>query len=1158
MILSFNGNGDIETLVPSRVYQGSNNASSFSVVAPFGEPNAVTIKFTLPDGSVAEPLPMVGGNEFYNGLFIWTLNIDVSITKYAGQVNFQIEVQNTNGEIVATGSSYFVVEKGVAVNLPDVPDASTYQTIISQLSNLYSQKVDRIDVYNVPENIIFNLDGYKMPNILYYNKPENWAILVVQAVGEDSANINQYEFKFNDYLYSRTLTITNDKMHDVVSASEWLPINQSIINGLLAPINQNVAENTSNISSLTTRVSTAETNISANTQKINENTANISSNTTKITANTNQIAQNTQDISQNTQDISYLKNNISTGENYVGTLTVSTLPTNEELNDFVQSVESRQPQNGDVVIVVLDIPNETNKNYKYFNSASNWNSYEIPPMEEAQNGTLGIVKGNYVQGNENSTQIDIVGGEVKNIYLKLTTDNSELTNLITILTNYYSSLSQLSQTIDTLSTSLQETKSDVSANSASIETNTNSINSINNTVGDILSGATIVPKANLTTNDQYGNNISSTYQTKAEGATKSYVREYSLPRTFNDVFYVTSSGYSTEVPTTPSTEIQFTATVNSVAYTTLAEITKTETAEYELSRKNSYSNSFYISANQNVTGLSLILTTSYKKIGEETSTTINVQTVVQSLSADAITRIDFEDFMTSLGNNVINVGEGDEIIQILELQQLDSTETTYSLYSGETYPSTFNLNTNAQVSKGTNPEDLIITSMDFEPVGGTLVYADNKAEVLGDYTIHTQDGNQYNADGKISIPMQAGNGIVLDADETNSNVLISLEDNVQSILNIKDFDVNATYSKGEVVNYYSRIVISKIDNNKGNYPTLQTTDTNWLFLSFYSEQLPITQVSSKLYLTGTSSSTTSGNEAIYKNGNCYIFQDVLYDKNGAVINKSTLIPSGGGFNGGENSSATFGGSIGRDAYTEYGGSVGNGSSSTQGGAVGRNAKTSLGFAGGFTARAVDENGDGINAIQLGTGTNTKPKTLKIYGDNIYDANTHTLTVTGNITNGENEISVRDIVVNIQKTLTGTIIAYAGTTAPDGYLMCDGSAISRTTYSALFNVIGTSFGSGDGSTTFNLPNLMGRFLQGGSTIKPYVEPSLPNIKGNTGLQGARTPTGAFLNSETASYAGTAQYAGHYISFDASRYNSIYKDNVNTVQPPAVVMPYIIKY
>lgn len=60
---------------------------------------------------------------------------------------------------------------------------------------------------------------------------------------------------------------------------------------------------------------------------------------------------------------------------------------------------------------------------------------------------------------------------------------------------------------------------------------------------------------------------------------------------------------------------------------------------------------------------------------------------------------------------------------------------------------------------------------------------------------------------------------------------------------------------------------------------------------------------------------------------------------------------------------------------------------------------------------------------------------------------------------------------------GTVIAFAGATPPSGWLLCDGSAISRSTYSALFAAISTAHGSGDGSTTFTLPDYRGRFLRG---------------------------------------------------------------------------------
>ena len=63
---------------------------------------------------------------------------------------------------------------------------------------------------------------------------------------------------------------------------------------------------------------------------------------------------------------------------------------------------------------------------------------------------------------------------------------------------------------------------------------------------------------------------------------------------------------------------------------------------------------------------------------------------------------------------------------------------------------------------------------------------------------------------------------------------------------------------------------------------------------------------------------------------------------------------------------------------------------------------------------------------------------------------------------------------------GAIIPYGSTTAPTNWLVCDGSAVSRTTYAELFAVIGTSYGAGDGSTTFNLPNLKGRVAVGQDT------------------------------------------------------------------------------
>jgi len=61
--------------------------------------------------------------------------------------------------------------------------------------------------------------------------------------------------------------------------------------------------------------------------------------------------------------------------------------------------------------------------------------------------------------------------------------------------------------------------------------------------------------------------------------------------------------------------------------------------------------------------------------------------------------------------------------------------------------------------------------------------------------------------------------------------------------------------------------------------------------------------------------------------------------------------------------------------------------------------------------------------------------------------------------------------------SGSVTAFAGSSVPAGWLECDGSAVSRTTYAALFAAVGTTYGVGDGSTTFNLPQLRGEFIRG---------------------------------------------------------------------------------
>jgi len=149
--------------------------------------------------------------------------------------------------------------------------------------------------------------------------------------------------------------------------------------------------------------------------------------------------------------------------------------------------------------------------------------------------------------------------------------------------------------------------------------------------------------------------------------------------------------------------------------------------------------------------------------------------------------------------------------------------------------------------------------------------------------------------------------------------------------------------------------------------------------------------------------------------------------------------------------------------------------------------------------------------------------------------------------------------------TGSYIQFAGSQAPEGFLVCNGGEISRTTYSELFAVIGTTYGSGDGSTTFNLPNLTDRFLQGSTTSGTVKDAGLPNITGTS----ARVRYPAVVGGQNGALGSIAVSAGELglqiadigvstcITIDASLSSSVY-GNSTTVQPPALTCLICIKY
>lgn len=166
--------------------------------------------------------------------------------------------------------------------------------------------------------------------------------------------------------------------------------------------------------------------------------------------------------------------------------------------------------------------------------------------------------------------------------------------------------------------------------------------------------------------------------------------------------------------------------------------------------------------------------------------------------------------------------------------------------------------------------------------------------------------------------------------------------------------------------------------------------------------------------------------------------------------------------------------------------------------------------------------------------------------------------------------------------TATIFPYGSTTAPDGWVLCFGQALSRTTFAHLFALIGTTYGVGDGSTTFNVPDLRGRSVfgkdnMGGSTAN-RITAAGSGITGTTLGANGGTETHTLTTAQLASHAHAERTSDNFAAFidDSTGGNRIINPSPNngstTVRlntdntgsgsahqntPPAFILNYIIK-
>ena len=657
MILYFDALGNITTLVPERVYQGSDKANTISIVAPFAISSGMDIRFTLPNGEIKGAYALVNGQHFTDNLNIWNYEIDAPITQYFGSVQFQIRVYNVAGQIIATGSDIFNVEEGIPSELPPTPSDDVYQQILTNIQKLANLKLDRVDVKQVPTGYKYNVDGEKTPYALFYNATsqvdDNTTLtgsnLVYERITGTDNSITQREMfigytSSNDFgVWLRTIVMSANGT--VTSKTDW---------------------ERSNWNELTLLIANLQTQINA----INGKIATINS---TLENNANELADHETRITKNTQDIETLQESVITGIEFIGTLTGSELPTNDELSTFVQATKGRQPRNGDMVIFIQEIPNATDKNFRYFYSANTWDYYEIPPMEKAKNGTAGIVSGTYGV-KDYSLLVDIVDGEIVQIYIKGADGSYKA------LTDYTNSIASIQEQIENIINGSQSVGNALKLNSK-------------------IESQLSVFSATQANNDRLGRDIPNTYPDKNSVYTKTESDNRFLSRAFGILWYLSNQGLLPAPPTEPATGIQFeksfanAGTENlfaTIDHTMLGSLQLNSGNGYELLPTLAFSRAVECSvkaeiqvkksADENYTTIGIVTTNAQQFSGGENYPPVTIQGLKGNFSLIAV-------------GESVDLVAGDNLRINIYLTFENSTAVNVRLYSSESIKSSFNLAT---------------------------------------------------------------------------------------------------------------------------------------------------------------------------------------------------------------------------------------------------------------------------------------------------------------------------------------------------------------------------------------------------------------------------------------------------------------------------------
>lgn len=367
----------------------------------------------------------------------------------------------------------------------------------------------------------------------------------------------------------------------------------------------------------------------------------------RVAENYTNVTTNTGDITQLKQDVIDINNQLLTSFRYCGSYTSPNPPTNTNLNNLMSSW-GLTARNGDVIIWTRTISGGTDKSYTCrYNVNNTWDTIEIPTVETASNTDAGLIQGNYGSDTTSNILASIVGGKIVDIYYNR--------NGI-----YY----ELASNMDAIITAIN---------------------------GLVTNGSVTAIKSQYATydNTEYGSGnptpINQKYMTKSEGATKQFVTDYALPKTFNDVYrfdFTNNKLVSNSVNTSKTLATQL-GSVDFGSYT----IEKPDVLTFELSNKNTFSCNFYAMFDNNITDVTFTMI-----IKADTTPIASTTSETTDFTGGTYKKVSINGDFALLGDSEITIDENVTLSVELSANITTSATNNLTIYSNTTLPSAFTLN----------------------------------------------------------------------------------------------------------------------------------------------------------------------------------------------------------------------------------------------------------------------------------------------------------------------------------------------------------------------------------------------------------------------------------------------------------------------------------